>query len=233
MSRLLHNPLKMQLIAYADREMTRPVGSLSVMYNPDALAFSYHTDYTPDTFVNTNRQSNRYVQTRPGGLTLELLFDGKMPGNRKTVDWQLSELKALCYDVNPAGGEPRYLQVKWGAMRWIGRGYFSGRISTMSIRYTLFDRDATPVRASVTLELTADGSLSLQEAVNQLQAPEKAVVTVPDQTPFPMTVSKAGSELPDPPDYLETAAANDLDSLDGCKPGDTLQIETKGKGAQA
>jgi hypothetical protein len=224
-------PGKLQLIAFSDREMTKPVGSMFVMYNPDTIALNYQTDFTPNVFVNTTRQSNRYVQTRPGGLTLELFFDARMPGNRRPIERQLSELKALCYDVNRAGGEPRYLRVKWGEMRWMGRGYFAGRMTALSVRYTLFDRDATPLQATATLELAADGSLSLQEAKSQLEAPDKAVVTVPDQTPLPMIVSKAASDLPFPTDYLETGSLNNLDSLDASKAGETLQLHAKGADA--
>ena len=231
MSLLHRKPTKLTLHAYSDREMTHLSGSLSVMYNPDTVSLDYQTDYTPDLFINTTRQSNRYVQTHPGGLTLELLFDAKMPGNRKPIDRQLAHLRSLCYSVDPANSEPRYLQVKWGKMRWSGKGYFSGRMSSLSVRYTLFERDATPLRATATLVLTADGSLTLQGAEEQLKSPAAAVVSVPDVTSLSQIAKTAGTALTGGTDYLEVAAENSLDSLDAIRPGQTLRVSArKGKG---
>ncbi len=230
MSLFQRKPTKMTLYAYSDREMTHLSGSLSVMYNPDSVSLDYHTDYTPDQFINTTRQSNRYVQTRPGGLTLELLFDAKMPHSYVPVDRQLSHLRSLCYNVNPADSEPRYLQVRWGQMRWSGKGYFSGRMSSLSVRYTLFDRDATPLRATATLALVADGSLTLQGAEEQLLSPSKAVVNVPDATSLAHIASAAGTSLAGGADYLQMAADNGLDSLDALVPGQILQVMARNGG---
>ncbi|ANB72005.1 hypothetical protein AYM40_06195 [Paraburkholderia phytofirmans OLGA172] len=232
MNVLHRKPTKLTLKAYSDREMTQLSGTLSAMYNPDSVSLDYQTDYRPDLFINTTRQSNRYVQTRPGGLTLELLFDARMPGNHTPIDRQLTRLRSLCYNVNPADSEPRYLQVRWGKMRWNGRGYFSGRMSSLSIRYTLFERDATPLRATATLVLTADGSLTLQSAEEQLKAPASAVVNVPDATSLAQVTNSAASTLTGATDYLEVAAENDLDSLDAIRPGQTLKVSAAGKGTR-
>ncbi|APR40106.1 MULTISPECIES: CIS tube protein [unclassified Paraburkholderia] len=226
---LLGRTGKLTLIAYGDRELTQLVGSLAVMYNPDSIGLSYQTEFVPDVFINTTRQSNRYVQTKPGSLSLELLFDARMPGNRKPIDAQLGLLRGLCYNVDPAHSEPRYLQVKWGRMGWNGHGYFAGRMSSLSIRYTLFERDATPLRATATLELVADGSLTLQSAKEQLLSPGEAVVTVPDATPLPSIATSAAGSLAKAPDYLEVAAENDLDSLDAIEPGQQLQVSSADK----
>lgn len=227
MSVFQRKPTKLTLIAYSDREMTQLSGSLSAMYNPDSVSLDYQTDYTPDLFINTTRQSNRYVQTRPGGLTLELLYDAKMPGNIIPIDHQLARLRSLCYSVDPADSQPRYLQVKWGRMWWAGKGNFSGRMSSLAVRYTLFERDGEPLRATATLVLTADGSLSLQEAEEQLKSPAAAVVDVPDATSLPQIARSAGTTLAGGTDYLAVAAENDLDSLDAIQPGQTLQVSAR------
>ncbi|CAE6749167.1 hypothetical protein R69927_02082 [Paraburkholderia domus] len=230
MNVLQRRPAKLTLNAYSDREMTQLSGTLSAMYNPDSVSLDYQTDYRPDLFINTTRQSNRYVQTRPGGLTLDLLFDARMPGNHTPIDRQLTHLRSLCYNVNPADSEPRYLQVRWGQMRWDGRGYFSGRMSSLSIRYTLFERDATPLRATATLVLAADGSLTLQGAEEQLKSPATTVVNVPDATSLAQITHGVSTALAGGTDYLEVAAENGLDSLDAIFPGQTLQVSARRKG---
>ncbi|MFM0742103.1 hypothetical protein PQQ51_33160 [Paraburkholderia xenovorans] len=230
MNVLHRKPTKMTLTAYSDREMTQQSGNMSVMYNPDSVSLDYHTDYIPDAFINTTRQSNRYVQTRPGNLSLELLFDARMPGNRVPINVQLAGLRELCYNVDPANSEPHYLQVKWGKMRWSGKGYFAGRMSSLSVRYTLFERDATPLRATATLVITADGSLTLQGAEEQLKSPAAAVVNVPDVTSLSQIAKSAGSGLAGGTDYLALAAENSLDSLDAISPGQTLQVSAGSRG---
>ncbi|MEZ0603991.1 hypothetical protein ACAX43_17805 [Paraburkholderia sp. IW21] len=228
MNVLQRKPTRLTLSAYSDREMTQLRGApLSVMYNPDSVTLDYQTDYMPDHFINTTRQSNRYVQTRPGDLRLELLFDAKMPGGSVSINKQLSVLRELCYNVDPADSQPRFLQVKWGQMKWGGKTYFSGRMRSLSVRYTLFERDATPIRATATLVLTADGSLTLQQAEEQLKSPATAVVNVPDATSLPQIANGAGTALAGGTDYLAVAAENDLDSLDAIKSGQTLQISAR------
>jgi hypothetical protein len=228
MNILQRKPTKLKLTAFSDRELKQPSAPpLTVMYNPDSVSLDYQTDYTPDLFINTTRQSNRYVQTRPGDLRLELLLDAKMPGNNTSINRQITELRELCYNVNPADSQPRFLKVEWGGMKWGGENFFSGRMRSLSVRYTLFERDATPLRATATLVLTADGSLTLQQAKEQLKSPAAAVVNVPDATSLPQIANSAGTALAGGTDYLAVAAENDLDSLDAIKPGQTLQVSAR------
>jgi hypothetical protein len=215
---------KMTIHAYFDREMKKKADELSVMYNPDAISMDYQTDYVSDDAINADGKSSRYVRTRPGSLTLELLFDARMPGNWTPIDSQLRKLRSLCYEVNPALGEPRYLQVTWGQMEWNGRGYFSGRISSLSYRYTLFDSDATPLRASATLVMTADESLAIQAAEAQLTSPESLVVSVPDATSLPQAANQAIPGSAGRGKYLQLASDNGLDSLDAIKAGSRLSF---------
>jgi hypothetical protein len=224
----MNQPAKLKLTGYKDRELRHFVGSLFAMYNPASVSLSYQTDFASDAFINSTRNSNRYVQTRPGGLTLELLFDAKMPGNDAPIDSQLELLRYLCYDVDAARSEPRYLKVTWGQMRWNGYGYFAGRLGSLEVKYTLFERDAKPLRATATLNLLEDQSLTLQRAKEGKESPEKTVVQAPDMTSLPAITKKAGGSMKSLPDYLSNAAENDLDSLDGFAAGDKLQISGKG-----
>ncbi|WGS53957.1 hypothetical protein LFL96_23245 [Paraburkholderia sp. D15] len=215
---------RLTISAYVDREMTQLVGSIVAMYNPESLSMNYQTDYTPDEFINTTLQSNRYYQTRPTGLSIDLLFDAEMPGNRKPVEMQLTQLRSLCYAVDAARSEPHFLRVKWGRMRWSSRGYFSGRMNSLSVRYTQFDRDATPTRATASISLTADESLLLQAAEQQLKAPAEAAIRAADLTPLPQIAAKAGASIEGGLDYLTLASTNDLNSLDAIEPGQLLRV---------
>lgn len=219
---------KLKITGFRDREMKHRVGELTAMYNPSSLALDYQTEYRIDDFINSVKQSNHYRKARPGGLTLELIFDGSLPGNSVPVDMQLSALRELVCEVDPGTGEPHFLQVSWGTLRWNGLGYFAGRMTSLAVRYTLFDRDGSPLRAQATLTLSADESLVLQSAQNMLKAPAEIFVPVPDMSTLPLLVSVvsigalAASVAAGFTDYLAIAYLNNLSSLSDLIAGEPL-----------
>lgn len=215
---------RLTIQAYTDREMKKTAGTITAMYNPDSLQLNYQTEYTPDTFINSDTQSNSYRTAYPGKLDLELVFDARMPGNTTPIEQQLTRLHSLCYAVDPVSSEPHFLQVSWGKMSMGGAGQrsFAGRATGFTLNYTLFDRDGAPLRATASLTLTADASLVLQNAQQTLQAPPVAVLTVPDMVPLPLLAVIGGALLKGGMDYLTLASSNDLDSLDAIEPGQTL-----------
>ncbi|RKP55968.1 hypothetical protein [Pararobbsia silviterrae] len=226
MSITLRQPAKLTIVAYSDRNRVHRVDRMSVRYNPDSVNLGYRTEYAAENFINTSEETNRYVRTRPGGLSIELLFDATMPGNWGSIDRQIARLKTVCYDVHAASQEPRYLNIYWGRMSWNNHGYFPGRITGMSVRYTLFERDAEPIRATVLLELMADDSSLLQGAKGQLESPNRVVIDMPDATSLAAVAAQTSAFLAGYVTYLAIAADNDLDSPDATSPGDSVQVST-------
>ncbi|MBS9423183.1 hypothetical protein [Photorhabdus caribbeanensis] len=215
---------KLTLTAFKDREGKISVGSLQAMYNPDGIQLDYQTHYQQDESVNYVRQSSRYTLSQPAGLTLVLLFDATMPGNNIPVETQLETLKTLCA-VDASTNVPHFLKIKWGKMRWENKGYFACRATGLSIHYTLFDRDATPLRASATLSLIADESLVIQATEQQLKSPPVIAVNVTDMLSLPLIALGVSAALVGGIDYLALARQNDLDNLDDFTPGQTLQAQ--------
>lgn len=220
---------KLTITGYLDREMNRRIGQLAAMYNPSTISLSYQTDYRVDEFINSVAQSNRYRKARPGGLTLDLIFDYSLPGNSRSVDEQLAALRELCCEVDPGSGEPYFLKVSWGNLRWNGRGYFAGRMSALTVHYTLFDRDGTPLRAQASLTLTADESLVLQNAEGSLKAPSEVIIPVPDMSTLPLLVSLTSlgtlaASAAMNTDYLTVAYMNNLSSLSDLVPGQPMRF---------
>lgn len=151
-------------------------------------------------------------------MNLELLFDARLPGNSVSLDNQLANLRALCCEVDSNNNEPRFLQVKWGKMSWNGNGYFAGRMANLVLGYTLFDRDATPLRAKANLSLTAEESLEAQQLSFNPSNTDMNIVTVPDVSPLALIAAASAV------DYLALAVTNDLDNLDDAQPGGTLVV---------
>ncbi|MCC8458079.1 hypothetical protein [Photorhabdus aegyptia] len=215
---------RLTLTAFKDREGKISVGSLQAMYNPDAIQLDYQTRYQQDESINSTSQSSRYVLSQPAGLSLVLLFDAAMPGNNTPIETQLATLKTLCA-VDASTHVPHFLKIKWGKMRWENKGYFACRANSLSISYTLFDRDATPLRASATLSLAADESFVIQATEQQLKSPPATAVNVTDMLSLPLIALGAGASLAGGIDYLSLAWQNGLDNLDDFTPGQTLQAK--------
>ena len=222
---------KLSITAFADRDLRHKVGALTAMYNPDAMHLNYTTRYLNTHSINSSIQSNNYAITQPGNLSLELVFDARMPGKKKPIDKQLTRLRQLCYDVNPSRGEPHFLKIKWGKMRWASKGYFSGRMLSLDYRYTLFDRDATPLRATATVVVSADASLALQESEKSLKSPPTRILKVPPGGGgLPLMAASASAGIAGGTDYLTLAWSNDLDNLNDIAPGQILQAPRQNGG---
>ncbi|WP_080420045.1 hypothetical protein [Burkholderia ubonensis] len=221
---------KLTIRGYTDREMKDFAGSVVAMFNPDSLRLSYRTQYAPNNFINSDTQSNTYLSSSPGSLELEVILDARMPGNRRPLEAQLAELHELCYAVEPASSEPHFLSVSWGKLPMGGAAGvdFVGRCTDFSINYTLFDRDGTPLRATVSLSLTADSSLALQNAKANQKSPPVAVFSVPDACSLALIAALVGTSLKGGIDYLTLADSNDLDSLHDIEPGETLVAPAQG-----
>jgi len=219
---------KLTITAWKDREGKIPAGKMSVMYNPENIQLDYQTRYRTEETINKATQSNRYVISEPVGLNLNLLFDSQMPGSTTPVENQLAVLKSLCA-VDPGTGSPHFLRITWGKMRWDSKGWFAGRASDLSVAYTLFDRDATPLRATVRLSLVADESFAIQQTEKNLLSPSSALINVPDMASLSQLALSAGTTLTGSVDYLALAWDNDMDNLDDFQPGNYLQA-LKGAG---
>lgn len=221
---------KLTIRGYTDREMRQPVGSATAMYNPDTLCLNYHTKYDTNGFINKDTQSNTYQSSHPGKLDLELILDARMPGNSRPLDTQLTELHELCYAVDPVSREPLFLAVSWGKLPMGGATgrEFMGRATDFSVSYSLFERDGTPLRATISLSLIADASLVLQNATLSQKSPPVAVISVPDASTLSLIAAASGALLKGGMDYLTLADCNDLNSLNDIKPGQTLTAPASG-----
>ncbi|MGF6190431.1 hypothetical protein [Serratia sp. 2723] len=226
MSLLERGLAKLTIHAWKDREGKIPAGTMSVMYNPESIQLDYQTHFKTEDTINKVSQSNRYIISEPVGLNLSLLFDSQMPGNTTPVEAQLAMLKTLCA-VDSSTESPYFLRITWGKMRWENKGWFAGRASNLSVTYTLFDRDATPLRATVSLSLVADESFIIQQSLKDRNTPAHALVSVNDMVSLPLLAISAAGALASSIDCLSLAWDNDMDNLDDFQAGDNLQA-TKG-----
>ncbi|WP_342323010.1 hypothetical protein AAEY27_00435 [Kosakonia sp. BYX6] len=225
MSLLDRSLAKLTISAWKDREGKIPAGKMQVMYNPESIQLDYQTRYSTEETINKSVQTNRYVISEPSGLGLNLLFDADLPGNSTSIESQMEMLKFLCA-VDASTDTPHFLQITWGNMRWENKGYFAGRASELSINYTLFDRNAAPLRATARLLLVADASIVIQNAEKQLLSPTSTLLNIADKATLALMAVSAAASLAANIDYLSLAWQNDMDNLDDFSIGGSLLVQT-------
>lgn len=210
---------KLTLEAYQGDNQVKKIGSLTVMYNPESINLDYGATYQTAAGVNQHHDVSWFRQVAPPTLSLALILDARGPQGGQPVDQQLSTLRALCFTVDENGEAP-YLRVSWGSMSWHGHGFFSGRLTQLSIAYTLFDRNAKPLRATATLTLKGQTSDEMAK-LSAMRAPGKQMLRMPDKTSLPQLLAQS-TMVVGSVGYLATAYANDADNLSGWTPGQML-----------
>ncbi|RQR10389.1 hypothetical protein DF026_35570 [Burkholderia stagnalis] len=212
----------MTLEAYQGDNGQKKIGSLTAMYNPQTIALDYRASYQTSSGLNQHHDVSWYRQVEPPTLSLDLILDARGPKGGAPVDVQLSNLRALCFTVSPKGEAP-FLRVTWGKMSWHGHGFFAGRLQTLAIRYTLFDRNATPLQASASLELRGETSDDMAK-LKAGQPVTRQLVSGDDKTSLPSLLEQSGGASSQS-EYLSMGGTNRLDNLSELKPGRPLVIK--------
>lgn len=239
---------KLTLTAYRDKDGNHRLGTFVAMFNPESIRFEYEASYRVDAPLNRSEEY-KFEKMPPPGLDLELVLDSRVPGERRTIEQQLGELREVCFSVREANApsrseaslvgkalsakkegpgkkaerrtEPAFLRISWGNMAWHGQGYFSGLCQRLGVSYTLFDRNAQPLRAIARLSLvgvdtgdlmaTKPGSGGLRQMLKGISAHDS----------LPLIASMMGTAAT-ASDYLKLGHVNGLDNLRDLIPGKSL-----------
>jgi phage tail protein X len=145
---------KMLVKAYADSGFHRQVGSFQVLINPDKYTHGYGACYNDRQAQGSAGPSPDFNRMATDKVSLELVFDatgvvlGPVPGvpviAPDGVDGQVEAFRKLVFSYDGNIHSPRFLQLVWGTM------LFNCRLSALSLSYTLFRPDGTPLRARAT-----------------------------------------------------------------------------------
>ncbi len=226
---------KLRIEAYGkdDRKDDSFLKKIEAMFNPTTLTQRYGVKYVPASDQN---QKASFAQVLPATLTLQLLFDGTgvdqigvltLFSPTPTVREQIDTLLQVCYQVQSATHEPSFLKVIWGKnfQQLQGDG-FRGRLASMTINYTSFDRDGSPLRAQCDLTIVGDDSLQRQISGNNPSSPDLTharTVRAGDTLPL-LTAAIYGSSRY----VVAVARANDLDHLRPTPPLQSAEVAPPG-----
>ncbi len=227
--------VKLQIAAYPTEARTKAEAqTLAVQFNPESYSLSYKNTFNRGQGINTQGRRQTYGVSMPQELSLKLVMDttgvvkspgtGLLPGSaadlaravlgvrRGTAYDQVSAFLNLAYKTSGSTHEPAYLTLTWGSMT------FDCRLSSLDVRYTLFDRQGTPIRAELDVRFTGD----LKDPTGSQSK------NSPDLTHFRLV--KAGDSLPllcqeiygSTEHYLMVARVNRLNSFRSLVPGTSL-----------
>ena len=215
----MSNLIKLKIEAFSDAVCTQSLGkSIDAFLNPDSYSLNYAVNYESSKEKQNNAGTQIFTGMGPTGLELELTLDGTgiipLPSGYATVDDYIRSLKDIIYNYQGTYHRPNYCKVAWNNLQ------FTGVCSSFTIKYSMFQPDGTPIRASV--------KLSFKENIDFKTKLRMAQSSSPDLTHI-RTV-RSGDTLPlmtwriygDSSHYPMVAKVNNLSRLDAIKPGDEL-----------
>jgi nucleoid-associated protein YgaU len=219
---------KLTIKAYSKKARSGlPIGTFEAMFNPDTFSQKYEIEYGKNQGFNSTNGRVNYARSRPRQLNLKLILDGTGVDEmgitalfgRKTVSERVKQFIDLTFRMNGNIHEPNYLVVEWGGKE-DGGLIFSCRLLDVNVSYTSFDRDGSPLRAELDINLIADEDVKKRMAQENKSSPDlthSRIVKSGDTLPL-LTKEIYGTSAY----YLRVAQINHLDDFRNLTPGQEL-----------
>jgi len=186
-----------------------------VMLNPSSYSRELSIEYSKAKALGQHGGEAKFSAYRPEAVSFDLVLDGTgVAGPAPDVKTQVKQLEAVVYGYDGEQHEPNPVRLLWGSL------ILFGRLTSMSLEYTLFKPSGAPLRAKV--KLAFRGFMSAEE--ESLRANRSS----PDLTH--RVEVKAGDTLPllcyriyqDASYYPEVARINKLSNFRFLEPGTRL-----------
>jgi hypothetical protein len=161
---LIKNPFsleKLKIEVYGNRRrIGLPQNTFKVMFNPTTVSTRHENVFQKLQGINTSGRRALYSHTQSEALTLELILDGTgvtdtgiatvLGLGSKSVAKQVDTLLTQCFYMDGNLHEPRFLKLRWGIVN------LDCRMQSVDIKYSLFDKNGTPLRAELSVVFVED-----------------------------------------------------------------------------
>jgi hypothetical protein len=189
---------------------------ITVMYNPEEFKLDQGNNFAEVGIPGLNAPPIQYIRGRLRTLTMDLFFDTYE--NQQDVRLRSGQIVNLLNTLPQTQAPPVLLFT-------MGRFSFECVLVDAGQRFTMFLRDGTPVRTTL--------SVRFQEYVRvDITVQQSNVPTPPTLQNFAegQTLSElAGTQLGDPRQWRQIAEANNIDDPFHIPPGTPLIIPRGGK----
>lgn len=193
-------------------------GGFSVVLNPSSYSLDRSIKYTKDKAQGKQGGDIQFSAYDSESIKFDLVLDGTGAAgvDAGDVKTQLKNMEDVVYCYDGKKHEPNVVKLLWGSL------VFHGRLSSLSLEYTLFKPTGEPLRAKAKLSFTSFMSAE-EEAL-------RAKRSSPDLTHI--VEVKAGDTLPllcnqvyrDSAYYVEIARINNVSNFRDLKPGTRLRF---------
>ncbi|MEV8467467.1 LysM peptidoglycan-binding domain-containing protein [Fluviibacterium sp. DFM31] len=211
----------------------QPNGSpIMVPYNPTELALSKSAQYSDVAIPGIDQPIIQFVRGESEALTLELFFDSTEAGTGAGADSVQPQVDQFHRLVTIDGNlhTPPIVRMTWGTdFPGVALGDNAQPSAAMDAivlscarRFTLFNADGIPLRATVSLQLREYLTLSEQvDLINFRSADHTRVRTVREGETLPLIAYEA---YDDPAKWRLIAEANGLSDVRHLQPGMQLTL---------
>jgi nucleoid-associated protein YgaU len=208
-----------KLTIYYERGGRRSKGAIGALFNPSEISKTRSARWEQQHAVgqsgrgtSTVRQEFRSVEAET--FAIELFFDtyGSRPSDVRRHTDQIARLVEMDIELH----RPPVCDLRWGVF-----DIFTGVLTTLNERFTLFLADGTPARATLTCEFTEFSTLARARAAE----PHSSDVLKKRQVRrYDTLQSLAADEYGDPAAWRLIAVANGIVSPRTLRPGTVLTI---------
>ena len=120
--------------------------TMEVLLNPGNISNSVTIKYTPLDIPGRIKPHMKFASIDNETFKFDLIFDGTGMISAKVDDvtTQLEEFRKITYGYKSSEHEISYVLIAWGSLS------VYCRLESMSLEYSLFDKDGKPLRAKAT-----------------------------------------------------------------------------------
>ena len=197
--------------------------NIEFMFNPTGYSLSKSNSWEPVKVVGMNVPRREFTSGGPTALSLELFFDTYEAGtdvrDYTNKVFNLAKISSKTVDKETGRGRPPKCMFSWGKTF-----NFPAVVTSVSVNFTLFLSDGTPVRAKVSVSLEEaedEEQQSPQNPTTQGTLGHKVYTVEPGDTIDRIAYSEYGN----PSLWRSIADANDLDNPMDLRPGQILAIQ--------
>jgi hypothetical protein len=149
---------RMKITAFQDSDFQKKAGEFMVYINPEKYSHTYQITYNDVQAQGSSGGSPDFNKTPSETVEFELVFDGTgvvpsptagvPPASSDGIAKQIDAFKKLVFTFNGNIHSPNFLELAWGKL------LFRCRLSKLTINYTLFKPDGSPLRARANASFT-------------------------------------------------------------------------------
>jgi nucleoid-associated protein YgaU len=228
-----------KLTIYYEQSGRAGKGSIEALFNPSEISMTRSADWEQQLTVGQNSASveQEFRSVRAETFSIELFFDtyesrsnamtgaraaatflpaSQIPGREASDVRQYTDQIARLIEVDTELHRPPLCDLRWGVF-----DIFTGVLTTLGQRFTLFLDDGTPVRATLTCDFVEVGTQA-QARATELHSSD--VVKTRQVRRYDTLQSLAADEYGDPALWRPIATANGIVNPRDLRPGTMLTI---------